>query len=217
MSLSLESLLIPKLEKNWIYTDSNKKTNYKNTKDDSMAIYIIIGSFLLFGAILMAWRALAHGEKRQDSVLKQRAIFNLNEQLTYTRLKEILPEKIILAHVSYDALLTTKFFRTRNKYRNLVADFVVLDEHNQIIAIVAVDDPLVLKRPHQSQYQDALLSMAGYRVVRYDDVPEYQQLRQDFLRERELQAVDVKANALSDLKKYHLYSDLERRKIKAVS
>lgn len=182
-----------------------------------MAIYIMIGSFLLFCVILMAWRQIENSDKRQDSVLKQRAIFNLNEQLTYTRLKEVLPNRTILAHVSYDALLTTKFYRTRNKYRNLVADFVILDQHHQIVAIVAVDDPLVLKRPQKAQYQDALLSMAGYRVIRYDDVPEYQQLRQDFLHEHELVEIAAKSNALNDLKKYHLYSDLERRKIKAVS
>ena len=78
-----------------------------------MAIYILIGSLLLFFALIIAWRQLGNRAKRQDSILKQRAIFNFNEQLTYTRLKEILSEKIVLAHVSYDTLLTTKFYRTR--------------------------------------------------------------------------------------------------------
>lgn len=182
-----------------------------------MAIYIMIGGFLLFVAILMAWRQLSNHEKRKDSILKQRSIFNFNEQLTYMRLKEVLPESTILAHVSYDTLLTTKFYRTRNKYRNLVADFVVLDHQHQIIAIVAVDDPLVLKRIQQSQYQDALLRMAGYRVIRYDDVPEYPQLRQDFLDEKEQLAIDMQASTSSDLKKYHVYSNLEHRKIKTVT
>ncbi|ANF82802.1 hypothetical protein A3K93_11790 [Acinetobacter sp. NCu2D-2] len=182
-----------------------------------MTVYIMIGSFILFCVVLMAWKKIENSGKRQDSALKQRAIFNLNEQLTYTRLKEVLPDRTILAHVSYDALLTTKFYRTRNKYRHLIADFVVLDQHHQIVAIVAVDDPLVLKRPQQAQYQDALLTMAGYRVIRYEDVPEYQQLRQDFLREQDVVDQETKTNSLSDLKKYHLYSDLERRKIKAVS
>lgn len=44
-------------------------------------------------------------------------------ELTYTRLKEILPNHMVLAHVSYDALLTTKFSRTRSKYRNLSGNF----------------------------------------------------------------------------------------------
>ncbi len=179
-----------------------------------MAIYILIGSLLLFFALIIAWRQLGNRAKRQDSILKQRAIFNFNEQLTYTRLKEILSEKIVLAHVSYDTLLTTKFYRTRNKYRNLVADFVVLDQQHHIIAIVAVDDPLVLKRPQQSQYEDALLTMAGYRVIRYDNVPEYQQLRQDFFGEQAFSMIDSSSNSVNEMKRQRSYSG---RNIKAVS
>ncbi len=179
-----------------------------------MAIYIVIASILLGCMLIMAWSSLENNTKQQDSALKQRAIFNINEQLTYTRLKEILPKHIILAHVSFDALLTTKYNRTRSKYRNMVADFVVLDEHQQITAIVAVDDLMVLKRLQHAQYQDALLAMAGYRVIRYDDVPEYQQLREDFLNER----VKFKPVAqVNERRKYHLYPDLERKKVKMFS
>lgn len=178
-----------------------------------MTIYLAIGSILLFCVLIIAWKSLEAGSGQQDSALKQRAIFNINEQLTYTRLKEILPNHTILAHVSFDALLTTKYYRTRNKYRNMVADFVVLDEQQQVQAIVALDDPMVLKRFQQAQYQDALLSLAGYRVIRYDDVPEYVQLREDFLNEPRSRVPFVPVN---DLKKYHLYSDLERKKIKII-
>lgn len=176
-----------------------------------MAIYIVMGSLMLLCMLMIAWKSLETGGKQQDSALKQRAIFNINEQLTYTRLKEILPAHIILAHVSFDALLTTKYYRTRNKYRNMVADFVVLDRNHQVTAIVALDDPMVLKRQQVSQYQDALLEMAGYRVVRYEDVPEYLQLREDFLNFPVQHKVLHKRNGL---KKYHLYSDLERKKVK---
>ena len=59
--------------------------------------------------------------------------------------------------------------------------------------------------------------MAGYRVIRYEDVPEYYQLRGDFLREQEYSSKDQRFTAVNDLKKYHLYSDLERRKVKALN
>ena len=179
-----------------------------------MAIYIVMGSLLLLCMLMIAWKSLETGGKQQDSALKQRAIFNINEQLTYTRLKEILPAHVILAHVSFDALLTTKYYRTRNKYRNMVADFVILDQNQQVTAIVALDDPMVLKRQQVAQYQDALLEMAGYRVVRYDDVPEYFQLREDFLNASVQHSALNSSNAL---KKYHLYSDLERKKVKLLS
>jgi Protein of unknown function (DUF2726). len=161
----------------------------------------------------MAWKSLEGDSKQQDSALKQRAIFNINEQLTYTRLKEILPKHTILAHVSFDALLTTKYYRTRNKYRNMVADFVVLDEQHQILAIVALDDPMVLKTDAAVAISRCFARFGRLSVIRYDDVPEYVQLREDFLNEQRVQAPFVPVN---DLKKYHLYSDLERKKIKII-
>lgn len=179
-----------------------------------MAIYIVIVSIVLGCMLIIAWNSLEHNAKQQDSALKQRAIFNINEHLTYTRLKEMLPNHIVLAHVSFDALLTTKYYRTRHKYRNMVADFVVLDENQKIKAIVALDDPMILKRLQRSQYQDALLTMAGYRVIRYDDVPEYYQLREDFLNgHAKLKPV----TPMNHLKKYHLYSGLERKKVRMLS
>ena len=109
-----------------------------------MMMYIFIGSLILLCVLFMAWRSLENSTRQQDSALKQRAIFNINQQITYTRLKEILPQSTILAHVSFDALLTTKYSRTRHKYRNMVADFVVLDQSHQVTAIIALDDPMVL-------------------------------------------------------------------------
>ncbi len=178
-----------------------------------MMMYIFIGSLILLCVLFMAWRGLENSTRQQDSALKQRAIFNINQQITYTRLKEILPQSTILAHVSFDALLTTKYSRTRHKYRNMVADFVVLDQNHHVTAIIALDDPMVLKRRQNAQYQDALLAMAGYRVIRYEDVPEYYQLRQDFLIEKF--AYNQLDTALeSHTKKYSFYPVLGRKKIR---
>ena len=178
-----------------------------------MMMYIFIGSLILLCVLFMAWRSLENSTRQQDSALKQRAIFNINQQITYTRLKEILPQSTILAHVSFDALLTTKYSRTRHKYRNMVADFVILDEHHQVLAIIALDDPMALRHPQNAQYQDALLAMAGYRVIRYEDVPEYFQLRQDFLIEN---PTDFQLDELTEasIKKYDFYPDLGRKKIR---
>ena len=178
-----------------------------------MIIYILIGILVLCYVLYMAWKSLNSRTQKKDSVLKQRAVFNTHQQITFMRLKEILPESTILAHVSFDALLTTKYTRTRHKYRNMVADFVVLDQSHQVTAIIALDDPMVLKRRQNAQYQDALLAMAGYRVIRYEDVPEYYQLRQDFLIEKF--AYNQLDTALEGhTKKYSFYPVLGRKKIR---
>ena len=178
-----------------------------------MSMYLLIGLLLIFS--LMVFKSFNSQSKQQDSVLKRRAVFNLNEQLAFTRLKETLPTHTILAHVSYDALMTTKYSRTRNKYRNLLADFVVMDASHHIVAIIGLDDPNVLKRFQQAHYKDALLSMAGYRVIRYDEVPSYQQIRRDFFGELRKEWQEPDAQELdTSLKKYNFYHNHEKRKLK---
>lgn len=199
----------------WPHKNRCDTENYnKDEKDITMTTYIVIGSVLLLLVMILASKGLAPKSKQQDSALKQRAIFNVNEQLTYTRLKEILPHHTILVHVSYDALLTTKFSRTRSKYRSLVADFVIVDGAQQVLAIVALDDPLSLKRPQKSQFQDAILDMAGYKVIRYEEVPEYHQLREDFFGETYVLSSLDKETYVS--KKYDYYSSAQTRKLRVM-
>ena len=176
-----------------------------------MIIYVLVGSLLLLFILFRTWKSLNSDTRQQDSALKKRAIFNLSQQITYARLKEILPQHIILAHVSFDALLTTKYSRTRHKYRNMVADFVVLDEHHQVSTIIALNDPLVSKRSQNLHYQDALLVLAGYRVIRYDDVPEDYQLRHDLLSESSKEHW-LNTQLEEKPRQYGFYSDLERKK-----
>ncbi len=144
---------------------------------------MIIASILILAVVLIvAYKGLKH-KQPSDSALRQRAVFNTFEQLTFTRLKEIFPEANVLAHVSFDALLTTKFPRTRRKYQRLFADFVLLDKDCRVLAVIALGDAMTTRRRHATIDQDALLDAAGYRIIRYQQVPEYQQLREDFLTE----------------------------------
>lgn len=143
---------------------------------------MVLASLCLLAIVVMvlAYKGLNH-KRQSDSALRQRAVFNSDEHLTFTRLKEILPAYHVLAHVSFDALLTTKYPHTRRKYEKMFADFVVLDAELKVIAIVAIGDLVSTKRSNAAHYQDALLDAADYKVLRYHDVPEYQQLREDFL------------------------------------
>lgn len=145
-----------------------------------MWMYILIG-ILVLGCLGLLLNQIALTHRPSDSVLKQRAIFSPQQQLIYSRLKTLLPEQHILAQVSFDALLTTKYPRTRYKYRNMVADFVLLDQHHHIIAVVGLNEMHGLKRLKNAQYQDDLLKMAGYKVLRYPYLPELSELKRDFL------------------------------------
>jgi hypothetical protein len=144
-----------------------------------MLMYMLIG-ILVLGCLGLLLSQIALNHRPTDSALKQRAIFSPQQQLTYIRLKALLPEQHILAQVSFDALLTTKYPRTRYKYRNMLADFVLLDQDYHIIAVIALEAQ-GLKRLKHAYYEDDLLKMAGYKVLRYRHVPEVNELKRDFL------------------------------------
>ncbi len=147
-----------------------------------MDMMIVASLALLVIVTGVAYKGL-NNKQQADSALRRRAVFNSQEQITFTRLKEILPEANILAHVSFDALLTTKYLHTRRKYQKMFADFVVLDKDCKVLAVIALDDNNSVKRSNNNMYEDALLQSAGYRVIRYIGIPEYQCLREDFLAE----------------------------------
>lgn len=147
-----------------------------------MDMMIVASIAILAVVLIVAYKGLKH-KPPSDSALRQRAVFNTFEQLTFTRLKDIFPEANVLAHVSFDALLTTKFPRTRRKYQKLFADFVLLDKDYHVMAIIGLGDSISTRHAHSNIDQDALLDAAGYRIIRYQQVPEYQQLREDFLTE----------------------------------
>ena len=146
-----------------------------------MMFYLtFMGIILLIAVVAMSFHRLKPPHK-YDSALKRRAIFNPAQQLTFGRLQDILPEHQVLAQVSFDTLLTTKYSHTRNKYQHMVADFVVLDRDCQVLAIVELQDGLGIKRLKRQHYQRSLLEAAGYKVLCYKSLPEYEQLRSDFL------------------------------------
>ncbi|MCU4414522.1 DUF2726 domain-containing protein [Acinetobacter sp. WU_MDCI_Axc73] len=157
-----------------------------------MYYFLAIGILLLIS--LMAYKGLKR-EQLYDSALKRRAVMSSHEQLFFTRLKHVFPEFTVLTRVSFDALLTTKLLRTRHKYQSMVADFVILDQNYQVFAIVAFADLGHAKRTHPDYYQDRLLELAGYRVIRYDVVPELEDLREQF--ENDLSLVNTQPSQIT--------------------
>jgi len=139
--------------------------------------YILLGVLVLAIILMVIIKGLTTGSKTQDSMLKQRAVFTAQQQLIFARLKEILPNYSILAHVSYDALLTTKFLHTRAKYRNMVADFVILDEHYQVLVVITLENMLFTKKGRDVIYEEEILKSAGYPVIHYKGIPESTKLR----------------------------------------
>ncbi|MCO5356445.1 DUF2726 domain-containing protein [Acidovorax kalamii] len=111
---------------------------------------------------------------------RRKAPLTDREQAMFNRLVQALPERVVLAQVSFSALLTARAYAVRNTFDRKVADFVICDAAFQVIAVVELDDSSHKGRAKEDAARDALLTDAGYRVVRYPRVPDIEQVKADF-------------------------------------
>lgn len=149
-----------------------------------MMFYVAVGSLFLFMLV-----SISHSFKRKpikDSALKQRSLLYSQQQHMYQLLQCLFPQQRILMHVHYGALITTKYAHTKAKYLAMSADFVVLDESQQVVVVIAFDETLRHKRQNLALYQDNLLKLAGYWLIRYEHLPSLLQLSQDLLAESKI-------------------------------
>jgi very-short-patch-repair endonuclease len=137
----------------------------------------LVAVVLLVAVVSVALRRIApqHGlPKRRPSPLTKR------EQAMYFRLRDSLPDFVVLGQVAMSALLTANARAVRNTFDRKVLDFVVCSKAFDVIAVIELDDASHADRATQDSRRDSLLTQAGYRVVRYANVPDADQLRADF-------------------------------------
>ncbi|USP39543.1 DUF2726 domain-containing protein [Acinetobacter sp. XS-4] len=145
---------------------------------------MLVGMVLLTIIILAILSVLKKGESKNRNAkrnpIKGKRIITMNEQPTFIKLREGLPEHIILAQVAFSAFMTAQGYATRNLFNRKVADFIVLDKAFNIIAIVELDDSSHKGKEKFDAERDALIQEAGFRVVRYKRTPELAQIHADF-------------------------------------
>ncbi|MEI2557052.1 DUF2726 domain-containing protein [Acinetobacter pittii] len=147
-------------------------------------MFVIVGIFLIAIMILAILSVLKKGESKNRNAkrnpIKGKRIITMNEQPTFMKLKEALPEHIILAQVAFSAFMTAQGYATRNLFNRKVADFVVLDKAFNIVAIVELDDSSHKGKENLDAERDALIQEAGFKVIRYKRTPELAQIHSDF-------------------------------------
>ncbi|MBJ9424086.1 DUF2726 domain-containing protein [Acinetobacter seifertii] len=147
-------------------------------------MFAIVGIFLIAIMVLAILSVLKKGESKNRNAkrnpIKGKRIITMNEQPTFMKLKEALPEHIILAQVAFSAFMTAQGYATRNLFNRKVADFVVLDKAFNIVAIVELDDSSHKGKENFDAERDALIHEAGFKVIRYKRTPELVQIHRDF-------------------------------------
>lgn len=101
------------------------------------------------------------------------------ETKMFQRLKQAFPDHHILAQVAFSSLITSDYLPTRNKFNRKVTDFVILNNHLDVICIIELDDPSHQGKKDEDERRDQMLHEAGYVVLRYTSIPTVKQLTRD--------------------------------------
>lgn len=146
----------------------------------SMLIGMVLLTIIIFAILSVLKKGESKNGNAKRSPIKGKRIITMNEQPTFIKLREALPEHIILAQVAFSAFMTAQGYATRNLFNRKVADFIVLDKTFNIVAIVELDDSSHKGKEKIDAERDALIQEAGFRVVRYKRTPELAQIHADF-------------------------------------
>lgn len=111
---------------------------------------------------------------------RRKQLLSEREQAMHHRLSHALPEFLVLAQVSFGALLTAQAYATRNTFDRKTADFVVCNKAFQVLAVIELDDASHKGKTEKDATRDAMLVNAGYRVLRYPNIPDIDRVRVDF-------------------------------------
>lgn len=142
---------------------------------------LIIG-FVLLAVVIWLSLALKNAQKtggKAKGLIQPQKPLTENEQPMYFRLAQAFPEHVVLAQVAFSALLKCKSTATRNTFDRKRADFVLCTKAFEVVAVIELDDSSHKGREDNDRSRDALLTNAGYKVLRYKQVPDATKLVAD--------------------------------------
>jgi very-short-patch-repair endonuclease len=102
---------------------------------------------------------------------RARKLLTAREIEMHKRLRAALPDHMVMAQVAFSALITATTRAARNRFDRKVCDFLILDATYTPIAVVELDDASHAGRDRQDAKREALLTNAGYKVIRFKKMP----------------------------------------------
>lgn len=143
-------------------------------------LMVVLVALILVGAIAAALAAKGKGRAQRGSFAKKK-LATPREQTMYWRLVEAfpLPEYIVLTQVSFGALLHARDGASRYSFSQKIADFVVADRSFTVLAVIELDDASHRGKEDRDLVRDIMLTQAGYRTLRYPQIPDVARLRRD--------------------------------------
>jgi very-short-patch-repair endonuclease len=131
--------------------------------------------------VLLALAAVAARRLKSDGrsgriEFRAKALMSAREQAMYWRLKETFPTSVVLAQVAFSALVTSES-RHRNYFDRKVADFVLCDPSLKAQFVIELDDASRKGRERRDAAREKILTRAGYKVLRFANVPDQDDLK----------------------------------------
>lgn len=141
-------------------------------------IWVVVAVMVLvvIVRVLQSWQRDGSPVKRD---LRKKHPLTEREQGMFFRLCKTFPEHVVLSQVAFSALLVSKQQATRNGYNRKFADFVLCTKSFQVVAVLELDDSSHRGREAADSDRDAWLTTAGYKVVRYAQIPDTAKLLAD--------------------------------------
>ena len=143
--------------------------------ESSQSTFLLIGSLASLALFILVFKPLFFPKKN----FYPKPMMTAFERRMFMRLKQAFPEYHILAQVAFSALITNSHYKIRALFNRKVTDFVILNADMQVIAIIELDDPSHIGTKQEDAERDAMFHEAGYRVVRYTEIPSIRQLQSD--------------------------------------
>ena len=146
----------------------------------SFWVVVLVLTVIALFLFVRAAKNAAGGKRYPAEQPRRRQLLSQREQAMHHRLLQALPERVVLAQVSFGALLTARARAVRNTFDRKIVDFVVCDKAFQVLAVIELDDASHRGKAAKDSARDRLLVQAGYRVVRYPHIPDIDRVRSDF-------------------------------------
>jgi very-short-patch-repair endonuclease len=134
--------------------------------------FLLLIAVLIIGGVFVMAQMKGGGTKAEVKQGKAtgnvwaKSILTKNEQPMFFRLRDSLPEHIVLAQVSFSALLSATSQADRNSFNRKMADFVVCNKAFEVLAVIELDDSSHNGKEDEDGKRDELLKKAGYNVMR---------------------------------------------------
>lgn len=146
---------------------------------------IVLIAIVALVALAIFAKQVSKAKAGKGEAPKRKRLMTEREQAMHNRLTQALPDFVVLAQVSFGALLTARAYAVRNTFDRKIADFVVCDRAFQVLAVIELDDASHKGKAEKDSERDALLTSTGYRVLRYANIPDIDRVRADFAPKRD--------------------------------